>query len=577
MKFNLLRKAILLFAIILLQSCSDDFDEGRSLKTENTINYDQNFKIIDGRLNFKSQKDFDQTIDLISRLSDDEKSQFFKPIYKNGFIPLTPFLDNSNTNDEFIKSYFDEKVKYSPDEFDLSEYSLEDPLIASSNLSSLLNIKREVVINNNIHAFTYSGLVMTNIDNTKNMYKFIKSLDGYKTLRSPDEAYSKISLSKNYNDLELWIDPNTLSNSKCYEEPIAYLSDGHDQIMHQPLQPGCGGGGGGGGSYDPPAPPTNPLLASTQSMIDFMNEQDACDYEEGSGLFGTNVLCFDYFIGGKRRTRSKYFSNNYEFYQEMGVKVKHQRKRGALGITYWDRKETDEVAVIVNKATYLKSAPNSIGGIGIHEFQFPSTNSRPVYWVGNKSYNYTGGSVSIPTLGYGSGLVPETPFEDDIIIHVIKDGFNSDLANINWNGDFEVTSEDLNEYFYDVIYDNAKTVYKSIAGNENEEPSKFSLVVSTPNKMLVQHIDVRTRRLNENTITKIFESDFGGEIGISLAVEGFSLKVLDDVAQYTMDGTSSFSFGPTKLDDYDSIHVDFYGLSRRGDEWRGNRLIYENL
>jgi len=521
--------------------------------------------LTDGRLVFETLSDFHDSMNTLKRIDEDSRRQIFDDFYQNGFVPLYPYY-KAEIDDDLIEEYLNLKKEYTPNVYTFEDFSLEDPLIASDNFASFLNIKREIIIGDEIYAYTYQGLIKTETRNLSDLYDFIDSNNAYKTEIDPTNSTPGYSTPTSHPTLQIWTNPiYTSETSNCggmgepnFDMTISPNHDSNNPSYFNPMDDyncnnyGAGGTNTSNNNEDP--------HLYTDLMNQYIENLQECNIVDGNSWFGDNKICYEYFDGGKRRTRSKYYNNDYVVYAEIGMKVKHQRKRDAVFFTYWDRKETDEVALIINQATYKKTAPNTFANQSIHNFNFPTNNNNgSIFYVGQNAFSSPLNPVEIVP----ESVLPKTPFDEDIIIQFFS---TTDIPLVN---QVDLDAEEIREFFYENAYDAAKQIFKSISGNE--EPTKYTMLINTEQSVIVHYVDESRRHLNENVINERLDHDLGGEISISLSFDEFGNIIADPSSLLN---ASMYDFDTVDLMEFEDAYVDFIGLSRRGEEWKGSSFVW---
>jgi hypothetical protein len=174
-----------------------------------------NANLYDGRLVFETLSDFHDSMNILKRVDEKNRKQLFEEYYENDFVPLYPYYE-ADIDDNLIETYFDLKQQYTPSNYTLEYFSFEDPLIASDNFASFLNIKREIVIDNEIYAYTFFGLIKTETRNIIDLYDFINSNNAYTTEIDPTENNPGFSTPSSHPTLEIWTNPvHTNGSNNC--------------------------------------------------------------------------------------------------------------------------------------------------------------------------------------------------------------------------------------------------------------------------------------------------------------------------------------------------------------------------
>lgn len=319
------------------------------------------------------------------------------------------------------------------------------------------------------------------------------------------------------------------------------------------------GGSGGSGGNNTSGGGTN----YTSSLVNYVKNLEPCDAATGDlnlfGAFGTARKCYNYH-SDTRRVKTKYWNEDLLFYKSIGVKVKHQRK-GTFGWRYYD---ADEVALIINQAMFSVKLPNQIAPYSLNLPTSTNANNRLYYYKG-KYYDDT---TAYSLLAQGvtpalAQLIPDTPFADDIIIQEYID--LPVLRNIN---DIKIEAKEINKAFYRGAWNGVRALAQKVGG----EPTKITFVVTTPQKIYVNYIDLTDRRLNTDKIVNTLDYDWGGEIKLNISIDGNggiatdSFNAINPLSYIT-------PFGLPELTEFETLSIDFVGLTRRGSTWKGNRIV----
>lgn len=304
-----------------------------------------------------------------------------------------------------------------------------------------------------------------------------------------------------------------------------------------------GGGSTGGGSSTPPAD-------HTQSLVNLIDNLEACNtlngfLNSGFGLFGVSRKCYANF-DSKYRTKTKYWKENYLIWNSIGVKVKHQKK-GWTGL--WAAKSTDEVALSISQASfkYTMNIPN-----------FPQMYApQKLYFFDGKIFNSQTQIINYQNQ-YQKPPFPEVPFVSEVIVtEWIDDTFG-----------YQMSVDKMREHFYQGIWQGAKSIVQSY---KNRQPKNVTHIVYTPTKILINYVDLEKRQLNTKKIVNRLDYNFG---------IGFKFNVYVDAQGHYSTNLGNFANNPLgfisipHLYDYDDVKMDFVGASRRGNTWKGSRIVY---
>lgn len=313
---------------------------------------------------------------------------------------------------------------------------------------------------------------------------------------------------------------------------------------------------------------------------------EPCDYQDagifgGWTPFGPRKECIEKFSDGKRQTQTLYSNQDYWVYKEISVKAKHRKhhRTTAFGITiasWWASKKTDEVALVVHDATFEITKPNQVASTP--DFTVPSTpvNSRMTFYT--EGYMIHGsGAPSGVAFTISQDRYPSTPFDEDVIVQ-----FYNDYVSLNQSMD--ITVDDVSDIFWDQVYDQVRQTYHSYKGRD---PKTITMLMATPQSTIVHYVDLRRRETNVRKVKDILAYDWGAKIEftVSLDATGQAVSNPDAIAQdpFNPDNqeiptTSTIAWDVKvkagKLTNFDKIRLDFTGVSRRNNEWRGSEMVY---
>lgn len=561
--------------LLFVSSCTKDINEFTSedKKTNLNDNYENNgdlnrggtLSFSDERLVFSNRQELIDVIDSIKDMDENEKKVFFSSFYSQGFIPLHPHYYDSDESS--YTTFFDKKEQYLPFDFRNEELELDDPLISDDIFASLLNFRREVEIENKIYAYTFSGLLITDVSNEKNLNKYIQTNDLYNAMPVPSTLNSGLtSLTSN---IDSYVNPDIGLGSSCQQSFISPHFT-YDYGMNNPIEGDLCSDYGGGYTSSPNNPPAN----HTQNLINYVDDLDACNYDDagifgGFTPFGTRKVCYENFSGNKRRTKTLYSNENYYVYTAIQVKVKHQRHHSAWFITWWASKKTDEVALIIDQATFRITPGNMQAPTP--NFSIPSNSSNEkLFYSGGLVFNDIGFGPQIQSYPIPVNKYPTTPFDEDVIVEFFND-------NISFNQSMDITANDVRDIFWSEVWDRAKDVFRSQSGGI--DPTRVTMLMPSQTGTIVHYVDLSTRRTDTKKIVEILDQDWGAEIKFNLSLNSGGM-VITDPSQIS-DSTnpafdlSNYSVEMTNLTTFDDIFMDFTGLTRRGSTWKGSKMVYK--
>ncbi len=257
-------------------------------------------------------------------------------------------------------------------------------------------------------------------------------------------------------------------------------------------------------------------------------------------FFGTVKICHDKYEG-KRRVKTKYFSNNYRLAYEIGFKVKHQKK-GWTGL--WRKQKTDKMAAGVNSVTWAFTPEIA----GFPQYSFPTN-----YWIASTGELFATrqGYYNAEYIGKGNIPLPELPFvrNADVIVELLVNDF----------GRFK-TEREVRAFFYENLFDQAKNLLKQ---QRKKDLQEAVVIMNTPTKVWVQYYNFTYQCNNCDKYDKNF--DFGimtPQINYSFANgKGFSW------------GNFSFKAGFNfKRPIVTGLNA--YGLAKKNGQWHGSKIIF---
>lgn len=586
-----LLKTILLTLTLIAFSCENNSEILNNTNTTNNNdllnkNDPQDFpveiQIVNGRLAFNHKRDFITALEYLinNDFSTEQLNDLFTSFYNDRFIPLYP---NYNAgNEDKIFNALQKRINYTPSEkVDTDNLEITDKLVPIDEFASLLNYKREFIINDKLYAYTYSGLYIADLNKEQRLYEIFENESVYEISPNP------FDLNPNTNPvddgIDVYVTPNLTigqPNGGCDFDLDPILDDNNPYGGNTPIDnnnpmlcdthnynhntPGTGG---------------NVQTDFTQELIDYSAQLENCDVIDVYTPFGTIKKCFDYFDGGNRRTKTKYENIDLgtfitgDILQSITVKVKHQDSYSFLWASWWGAKKTDEVALTINEATFIITPPSL--GVPFDNFSYPTNSGTNdmIYYVGNNAYNHDPSSiVTLPTPL--PDLAPITPFNEDVIIQI----YNDNVPTLPLIGDLDTTAEEVNDFFWEQIYEQAKNVFQQISGYE---PTKFTTIMMTQDQVIVSYVDVTRRQLDTKKIVDNLFFDVALNFKVTISVDEWNNLITNpQILDSDVEGQQEFNifdYGIEKssLSEFDYIKINFDGLTRRGSEWRGSRLSYE--
>jgi hypothetical protein len=555
-------------------------------------------ELVEGRLHFNNEQEFKTSIEYVKSLEDIDVEILMYRFYDKGFVPLYPFYQEDDVTKilEFVAKkkkrlgLTSEQVLYrtTNDEVDDDGEVLEqdDDLIGDDYFAALLNFDREIVVDGKLHKYTNEGVFRVDLDKKTDLDTYIIE-NNITELSTPDPTTLERGLVNVTPTVERYA-PQSLSD-QCGNETVGIASVPEEQsggfynelVLYNDECDNLGGGSSSGGSSSggsssggSSSSPTD----HTASMTNYIKDLTPCNTQSGGifgwNPFGTSRKCFENF-SSRYRTKTKYWNESYLIYASIGVKVKHQKKN-----LWWGAKTTNEAAIVVNQAVFSAEAP----------FQIPSYASFPIFSSRENRLLFFDGKFYPDVESYyviqgwtpPHKLKPDTPFSDDIIIQE-----HIDLPILRNIDDIEIEARELNKLFWEKgVYSGAKNLMNQLRG---EDPRRITYLVTTPQKSYIHYVDLTNRKLNTKKIIDKFDESWGGSIGFTFKLgTGGEPSIMETYNEdngewvYTYDtpnvwntGSSSVRVKFDGLTEYETISMDFVGLTRKGDTWKGDRIVYE--
>lgn len=558
---NIIRVSLILIPLSLsLISCNDDLNKGGFSDSSNL----EEISLQDKRMTFSSRDELKQKVDKIKKLDANEKARFLGEHYDKGFIPMRPFIliEDEKRQDMLIARLNEEhnilSTRAGGDD-EVWEDEMEE-IISDDDFASILNSKGEVVVNDSIYKYTREGLFIVHKAKQQNLYDYLSEVhvtnnegsflnkNGVAT-RSNNNIYTRSLPAKIYD---------------CDRSETILIDEERDIYHYRSL---CGDNNYGGGSSVPPAPPRN-ILKEIDTKI--KNLKECNSHSSTIPWFGKSAICTDKF-DRKHRIKTKFWSHNYGIYASIGCLTKTQRRRFRI----WWASKADDLVLGVNKAVYRYNLPAN----QTYKSFLDEVKSGEIYAsapslaaITKEGYAFTPDGNGFWNFKGGSKYYPEFPFTktDPIFRVFISMPNNKYLSKIPWLGNLEIDKQFngkfLNDIFWDNVIDKVKDLVPSYLAkiNKSDMPkAPISIEVLDPfNNIYYVTIIEYVHRKNENKIEKTWDYSIGE---FSLNLNGFASG---------LNLTNAVSVVPKfNAMGYDALEIDMYGVGRRGNTWRGSRII----
>jgi hypothetical protein len=490
---------------MFLNSCQNE-----TLELNSNTNLENQVTIKNGRLAFASKEEFAKVYKEYADASDEKLSQYFKPLYEQGFYSLRPIVTEESEKlvyDHYMNLFSRKQNKgvANRDGDDIFDYldDLED-IIGDDAFAAFLNNEAEILIADEIYKYTDVGLFISKEDkyNILNDVLNAKNISENLNIETPEVAKQAIFAEYPNDGL------TTINSDVSYFKMLYIDPDG--------------GSGGGGGSYNPtPGAPTS----TDPSYNSFLNNLSNCTPHSGlfGNLFGDNDVCIDKYAS-RRRVKTKAFNYNYFVVYHLGVKCVHQY-RGWTG--FWRVEATDEIRLVVEAAQFEYDLDALLGNNAITN----QTRER-AYFMNNQKYFFTGpnniyinpnGNVwNAPSISYLNQTSLPQIFQDDLSFEFFSTGWDWLDGQIQNGIDNNLEASNLNTYFYNNLYSTVTSQLRTALNNNAfVPPSNRTFVAKFPqNGKIIFQKAVVNRGLNIGVRENTF--DWGAEFSFNASTSGDS-------------------------------------------------------
>ncbi len=281
----------------------------------------------------------------------------------------------------------------------------------------------------------------------------------------------------------------------------------------------------GGGTYHS-SNPSNDFESFINSLPESKGSKGFFDF-----LLGKSRTCIEKFSSGYR-VKTKFWNQDYFIYSSIGVSVRHQKK-----FIFWWTVDTDEIALGINQVYFEYNLPTAFK---------PDIPKNEHFIYEGEMYNSE--AQYIRTL-YKPSLPNINPLFDKSVVIVV---------NLSNYGIYKVSAEKINKLMWGGLWEGSKYLLKKL---RKSKPDRVTLLGFTSQKVIVNHINISQRAKNEGRIRKIFDWQAGLALKLGLGSDG---------------GIGFDGVGLPSLYDYDKVKIDVYGVARRGNTWKGSRLVYDD-
>lgn len=470
------------------------------------------------------------TIEEINNNNSYKIEKEFEDLYLSGFRSHDPIINEEN---EELKLLLTNEILLKRKNLDTDDETtfIHDPILAL-----LVNADNELIISDTLYKFTQEkGLYFSHVKDSLHLFDYLG--DG------SNRAKNDISnFSSTYDPEEYTCEIRTLYGG------ITKISDKISRYVH-PIGDGIHDDCVGGGSWG-----TNPRITIPREdkIQDLINDLPVCGGVKHiiGRIFGKVYMCNTNY-SKTRRVQVKYWDQNWFFYKSVGILTKTQVRYGGI----WFYLKVNEIHMGINNIhlKYKHSPPK----ITYHNpnASIPTNIKTPIYLFDGKFQIQRNGLLDYENifLNVLNNHIPYFTFEtkDPLNIYIPLD------SNIP-NSDIDLNVHELKS---DIVI---KTIYK--LGTRFLKKQMRSVedpfVVTFQGKQ--DEIDVfyfgrRYHEYNTNKIKKRFYSDASFVFNYSYS-----------------NGNGSWYVSPspvTSFRNYTYYDLDFFGMARRGNTWKGSRLV----
>lgn len=465
-----------------------------------------------GRLKFSNQSFLKATLTDLREKDLDDVSDKMAELYDEGFLSFRPIID---TDDEArVNAYLETKN---------SRPKLKNVFNNKSKLKSLNEEEIEDELEDLIADDELACLINENgeIQVGDSLYKYTDS--GLYIVHINDESHLNNYLEQDTTEIAQSIDSTNLTKrSRLDREELCFIDDKIRRFRYWGR--------------------TTQYSSSYRSNNNYVLKHLPKEFKDFpvtngrqtffGGIFGSRRAATANF-SKRRRVKVLYVNQKYLLSSRVGIIVKYQRRKCRI----WWRYKADELVAGINQAFFTL------------EYKVPNINTVPkttLYYEGRVYNNY------YRELHYNKNSgVPNIPFNDEISVNV-------NLPLLGWNK-YNYTAEQMNNFAWDKAY---KYVEGLMTKLRKPMPKSISVVAIGHNKVYINSMNLVYTKKNARYIKKFFNREYRTP-DITLGFNdagGMNIKKLK----------------LPELMDASTINLDFYGGARRGNEWKGFRMIYND-
>lgn len=409
-------------------------------------------------------------------------------------------------------------------------------LIGDKSFAAFINYEGEIVVENFLYKFTPKGLFFGKLNKTSEIRNI--ALSDYKA-----KIIEPISICE-YRRTE--------GGTKEIEEGVyRYIAplDEFDSCDGG----GFSGGGSTGGTSTNLADPKTDRTALFE-MIDKL-EVIKTDDHWFQNIFGDYRYAHKYFNNRDYRFELDYHSQRYLIYRSVGLEAETHKE----GWFWWNNIDSDEIILGINKIhAVIKDLPKpKIETLTLGEV-FPNLNQTKPLYIHNDSFmienNGIYDPVSVKVLA-NKGFPYFKHYDDPILnIYVGKVlGYTVDQG-INYNV--------LNDSNIKSIYKLGLDYFKKHANSKKE--AFFVTVQKSPTQVDLYFFNEFIRKYNTDEVQRNIVSEYAGQVSGEIINGEYKTDWVTTVKDLI---TGEAFYGK-----YEFKELDFYGIARRGNEWKGLKI-----
>jgi hypothetical protein len=466
--------------------------------------------LIGKRLSFNSTEHLSYFVDESKKRSLNELRKKVGKFEEKGFRSLLPTFDS--TDIKRAEEFIQKKVVQSPESrAELSADADEDEIIYDPNFAMILNGDREIIVDDRLFKFTEYAVFYTETDNDAEIANYVEQI----------------------RNCEL-----TLSTGSQHIGNNVYA------FIPEPIDDIC--------DYEVEDEDTDIVAAPTISAKDqFMQNMSTCVYEEHGfdHIFGPSKKCIDKFAKD-RRIKTRAWNQNYLIYSSIGIRTKTQKRT----MFVWWASDSDEIELGYEVVKYRFDGV-SMNGI-FSQIKANASGLNYVYSYNGYLLNQYGVIASNNNWGSGANLFDKWPINDGDS-RVLKIYLGENISGFLSKIDAGLTTLDGKEF---------NATVKALTKQGWDAVSRYLKVQSSGGTVIVGgdpfqqrfyfvYTNWRNNNRNDNKVTKIFDFNTG-QIGFSLNPGNGTNWSLESASK-----------------SYKEFAVACYGIARRGNTWRGNRIV----